>query len=292
MEGIQKSSLSEPSKANYQNRIKQLTETFDADLLEIIRNPKRYSKQIEKVWKETKTRRNMMSVILSVFKYNKSLRDKENEAYEEWTQIYKTMNDVYEGEVKQNKATDKQEAGMIQYDEIKTKMKLLPEGSKDRLLLAIYGLIDPMRADYGDIKIYWNREPSAIKNKENYMVLREGSAPSHIILNQYKTAKAYGRFEKELPKELEKEVITSMISKPRTYLFEDRDGKPYTATNFSNWANRTFKKVFGKPTTISIIRHSRINSIDMNTTTIAEKEQIAKGMGHSTTLQDQYRLIH
>lgn len=292
MEGIEKSTLSAQSKANYQNRIKQLTETFEVDVLEIVRNPKRYSKLIEKVWKEMKTRRNMVSVILSLFKYNKSLRDKESDAYEEWGEIYKNIDNNYTEEVKQNKATDKQQAGMIQYSEIKDKMKSLPEGSKDRLLLAMYGLIDPMRADYGDIKIYWNREPMSVKNKENYMVLREGSAPSHIILNNYKTAKSYGRFEKELPKELEKEVITSMISKPRTYLFEDREGKPYTEKMFSNWANRTFKKVFGKPTTISIIRHSRINSIDMNTTTIAEKEAIAKGMGHSTNLQDQYRLIH
>jgi len=51
------------------------------------------------------------------------------------------------------------------------------------------------------------------------------------------------------------------------------------------------KKLFNKPLTISLIRHSYINSLDFNKLSVIEKENIAKDMAHTVNTQDRYRLI-
>jgi hypothetical protein len=74
-------------------------------------------------------------------------------------------------------------------------------------------------------------------------------------------------------------------------LFMDREKKPYKENSYNRWVNRTLQKLFNKPLTISLIRHSYINSLDFNKMTIVQKEMIAKDMAHTVNTQDRYRLI-
>lgn len=290
MDAFEKADLSPATKKEYVNRLTGLEKLLDDNIKNIILLPERYLPKIKDEFEEVKTLRNILIAILAVFKYDTSLKQKYESDYDKWFALFKQTDEIHKKNVMQNEPTEKQRAGMIEYKELAEKMKELPKGSMERLLLAMYGLIPPLRNDFNDVRIFWERVPPIYKNKENYIVITKGDKPAYLVLNNYKTSKTFGQYNEILPDELESEIIDSMIERPRMYLFED-SGKPYNDKKFSQWAIRVFKKIFNKPLTISLIRHAYINSLDFNKLTIADKDKIAKKMLHSLNTQDTYRLI-
>ena len=79
---------------------------------------------------------------------------------------------------------------------------------------------------------------------------------------------------------------------PRDHLFVAADNKPFTTASFSKWFVRTTGKLFeGKAPGVSLLRHAWATSLDFNTITIAEREEVARQMGHSPAMQDCYRFL-
>ncbi len=66
-------------------------------------------------------------------------------------------------------------------------------------------------------------------------------------------------------------------------------GIPITAMNFSKWCCSVLKKLFGRPLTLTLLRHSYLNETDWNKLTIAAREDLAANMCHSTEMQDAFR---
>ena len=59
---------------------------------------------------------------------------------------------------------------------------------------------------------------------------------------------------------------------------------------YTAWTLRQFKAIFKKPLTVSLIRHSFINTLDFNKLSIKERREIATSMAHSIDVQGFYRL--
>lgn len=288
IESIQNSTtLGDATKNMYIARIKQMRNLFDVPIRDILRKSEYYSGRINKVWQNSRTAKGYFVVLLSLFRHNPEFKEEYEGDYAKYSSFFKDHHEEIENQVNMNKPTDRQAVGYVPFKEIREQVEKLPKGTFPRLLLALYTMIPPARADYNRVAIYKGKVP---ENPEpNYVLITSKGMKLH--LGEYKTAKSMGSLDEQLPKELVKEIEYSLKDVPRDWLFVGMDGEPMTMNGYTKFANRWFKKIFGKPLTIGILRHSFINTIDFNNTSIDDRMRIGKFMGHSYIQQGKYKWI-
>ncbi len=98
-------------------------------------------------------------------------------------------------------------------------------------------------------------------------------------------------YTRSLGHELTKELRASLEKNPRPYLFtESNSARRYTHSGFAMYARRTLHKLFGKPCTLTLLRHSYISHmLAYGQLTIRDREQLAAEMCHSPATQAQYQ---
>ena len=192
---------------------------------------------------------------------------------------------------KEQKLSDKQEVKFVPFAEILTAQKTLAkkenktaEDMKDYLIISLYTLMPPVRADYGDMMLF----PKFDKNRSgNELIIKEKGM--EFVFREYKTQKTYGVVRIKVSKPLEKviqEYLDSLKATP-SYLFGEKEISP---SYFAALVEKTMKRVVGKPVGVSLIRHAYITSVYPSLKTIKQKELLARKMMHSTNLQEQYNL--
>lgn len=184
----------------------------------------------------------------------------------------------------------------LSFNEIIEKRDELPIGSIERLLIAMYTMIPPCRADYFAMEVVRGEaQPTA----KNYLRIRSDDEKSGVrmetVLRDFKTAKIFKEIRNELPVELIKEVEASLEKTPRGYLFMNANGKPHTRNSFTLWSRRVLSRVFGTDFTLVFFRHAfathYVMNIDLRTLTDAQIKEISNKMGHSTEMFRAYRWI-
>ena len=185
-----------------------------------------------------------------------------------------------------NKPTELQEARgghKLSLLDLVNKRDQLDIDIMSKLLLAMYTLIPPVRADYYSTQIIKEGE---IPNSDNYIILKKNSA--ELVIRKYKTSRKHGEIRHPvLPKELYNIILKSLETIPRKYLFE-KGGNPYSPNGFCKWSSSTLKNLFGVELTLTMIRHIYISSLDLAKMTIEEKKNIGKLMGHTLGVQAEY----
>lgn len=232
--------------------------------------------------------------VLAAFKHLPSLKDLQPGAHAAWLAVHEAAQGPLELHALTAQPTDRQALGWVPFEAIAAKRESLPVGSSARLLLSMYTLIPSRRNDFATLKIYPNPPPAGTGG--NYLVLpplNKPGKPSILTLTEYKTARKYKDVSEVLPDALVAEIRASLARKPREHLFvSPRDGSAYTSDNsFSNWANALLKRTFGKPLTLTGIRHAYITNLKFDEMTHAEKQDIARRMGHSVDMQSRYKFI-
>lgn len=168
----------------------------------------------------------------------------------------------------------------------------LPPGSPERLLIAMYTMIPPCRADYFATEIIQGQtqQPS----QPNYIRIY---SPDRIesVLTDFKTSKTYQQITNTFPPELCSELTLSLEKYPRSYLFVNANGKPHTRNSFTLWSRRALTRCFGVDFTLVLFRHIYathwITSHDMNTTTDSQIKEVSQKMGHSSEMFRAYRWV-
>ena len=284
--------LSQVSKRVYLERLRTMVKEFDTNVYWIITHPDEVLPWILKKSEVLSTQKSYIIAILAVFKHNDGLKAQLDKYYNTWftkfSELDKAINDRY----KTNEPSERQMNAYVKFDDIVKKRDSLEDGTFEKLLLSFYTYIRPLRADFNLVRIYNSIDELPKNNeKENYIVF-ENKHEATLYLHEFKTQRSHNELKKELPAELIKQLQLSLTKKPREWLFIDKFGNPYKAANsYTRWANRTFQKLFNKPLTITMIRHSYISSLDQNVLTTREKEEIAKEMAHSRGMQELYRFV-
>jgi len=198
----------------------------------------------------------------------------------QWKDLQKT-NYKHRSEHYQNQEPTPLQKGIeLEWKEVLRVRDALPAGI-DRLLLAFYSHIPPVRADYNAVHLLKTEDP--VPKGENYIIL---GTEYRLVIQEFKTAKTYKTIEHILPPLLKKELEDSLKLEPRSWLFMKRETKktapePMSGTEFSNWANRILTRIFGKRTTLTALRHSYVSSeIDYNKPLKCLSKE-ARLMGHS-----------
>lgn len=231
----------------------------------------------------------MVSVVLAVFRYTPGLKDAYPKVHLAWSACLLDVKKPLDERVMTAQPTERQALGWVPLSQIIEKRHTLPVGSPERLLLGMYVDIAPRRNDYANLKLY--HSPPLSGTKGNYLVL--GKEKVTLTLTEYKTSKIYHAVSEVLPDTLVADIKASLLLRPRDVLFvSTKSGRPYKSEAvFGNWANATLKEVFGKPLTLTMIRHSFITSLKFDEMTPGERTHLATLMGHSRDTQGSYKFI-
>jgi hypothetical protein len=306
IQGILDAELSPLSKKSYLSKIRKMLQETNKSLFYILTHPPFFIQWIREWSEAPATQKSFIAAILAVFRHNEGMKTQESKAYTEWFTVFSEINTEIDDRYKRNEPSDRQKEGFVAYPEIVAMRDTLKRGSDDRLLLSFYTYLPPLRCDFNRMRIYERAPPPSGANggnggkggatELNYLVLPpvgpNAGAEAILVLGEFKTRNhRKDPFQKALPAELIQELRASLEAHPRVWVFTDRNGDPYSAASYTKWANRVLLKLFERPLTISLIRHSFINTLDFNKLTVADKEAIAKDMAHTVEMQDKYRLI-
>ncbi len=286
---IDKSSLADLSKIEYKGRLQRLTTITGHDVDWIIQNCKETLKKL-KSYAPT-TQKGYINTILTLFKYTKNLKKKQQSSYNCWFDALNKINEIVEAKYDNIEPSKKQLETYVSWDDIIKKRELLNKDSSEYLLLSMYTMIPPARADMNHVKIYY-REPSdkEIEKQPNYLVIKDNVM--RLIYNEFKSrGKKIQRYEKELPENLKLVIKNSLENNPRDYLIvSPRTGEPYeNAASYTKYFDRMLYKIFNKAVTINTLRHSFVNALPY-TLTPGERDAIARELMHDERTMQRYRL--
>lgn len=183
----------------------------------------------------------------------------------------------------------------LTFNQIIEKRDELPIGSIEYLLIAMYTMIPPCRADYFELEVVRGDTEPVSKNYLRIQDDEKSGVRMETVLRDFKTAKAYKEIRNELPAELVEVVKASLEKTPRKYLFMNANGKPHTRNSFTLWTRRVLSRVFGTDFTLVFFRHAfathYVMNVDLSKTTDAQIKEISDKMGNSTEMFRAYRWI-
>jgi hypothetical protein len=184
--------------------------------------------------------------------------------------------------------TEKQKKKFISWDDIITFRTDYQEGmsATEKLLINLYTLIPPARADYGKMLIV-DRKPKTPEDGCNYLILRPKTAS--FLFHAFKTHRTMGDQMAKIPASLQK-IIREYVKPGQKYLLE-HDGKPWSDELMSMSVRRMFQKYLHMDTGISMIRHAYCTNVHAGEKSITENGTIAKKMMHSPMLSQCYRFL-
>lgn len=290
------------TRNNYCARLEKLKEVCGGNnksIVDIILDPEQSYACMKERYANISTRKNAITVVLALFKHSEQLRNLLGaEKVARWKKYHDDMVSFQDASYKKNLPTDKQFSKYTTLNEMKAKYKELKaapdphstlQNSQWLVFLSMCVSFPPKRADYGNMRIYMDRDPR--KKDENYVVLRrDKNAISYMVFNLYKTAGIYETVTEDLPLQTYTDVMDSVRRWPRTHLFVNRFGKPMKENNaFSKYVTRMFEALFGRSTGVTMLRHIYITEkVDFNNMSDEQLEDISRQMMHSTTLQRKY----
>jgi len=230
---------------------------------------------------------NTKRLYLSALAYN-AKDDAERQRYKE--EIAKIRPSADE-EVESQSLTPELEAKYMDWDDVmkcQAKAKEMYEAGtmvlNDYLLMCLYTLQAPVRADYSEMRVV--KSLNSTKNDTNYAELSENSV--WFEFRHYKTAKTYGTVG--LPAH---PTVADLIRKKKANCFAKVCYVSSLARDkLTQRLGELFVKCGGKPITITLLRHSYITQFykDYPNPSIELKKQLAKKMLHSRFVQEVYNL--
>jgi hypothetical protein len=285
MNHFEKTDLSPFTIRNYNNCLNKWIEFLKKPLDKIVISPKTSFaslKKIELIKHTPHVYHSYLSAMIAYIKYNLADHPKKDKMMKMWYDLmYKNDTPIRE-HYKDNKPTEKQAPQALTWDQIEKVRDGLPDGIP-KLLLSMYSLLTPERADYFELEICRGQTPTS----GNWIDLSK----KKLVMTEFKTARKYERLEQDIPEELMRQIHLSVTEKPREYLFVNRFKGPFDRATFSNYANRIISDLFDKRTTLTCIRHAFVTKLDFNKP-IRQLDGISSSMGHNMATQKTYAWIN
>jgi hypothetical protein len=249
---------------------------------EIKEEPAKVVAYLQENYTKYNTRKSFLSAIYSTYEDSATIPKIYKDAMKKEFELQKVKEESQE-------LTPEQDANYLSWKDITAVQKQLAS-KKDKtntewleyLVVSLYTLTSPVRADYGVMKIV-----KSGKDKSKFNLFVNIKKP-YFIFRDYKTAERYGQVKVLAPKPLVK-VITEWfeyINQIPEYLL----GNTYNPIVLSNFIRRTFKKYTDKSVGINLIRHAYITEYFPTLKTIKDKKEVARRMMHSKNTQELYNL--
>lgn len=239
-------------------------------------------------WIKTKGGRSAQVLYLSAIKYEMNKGDKPFPVPREYQEEIDRLSEIGKGEQKNQELSEKQVSNFVSYTDLLAVQQRLAAKEdksdadwKDYLIASLYTLTPPVRADYGEVKIFKHRSTTRTGNE----LIWGQKRGDYFVFREYKTKGTYGVVEVRVPAALH-DVISGWFAHlgktPSTLL--GRVVTPNDLLNYITHAFRSTKKVIG----VNLLRHAYIKHHFPQLTTIKQKEELAMKMLHSKDKQEEY----
>lgn len=290
--------LSDISKKTYEDRLWRLVKLTKQDVDWILVNCTKTMTLVRKNVSEPQTRKALVNSVMTLFKNVHGLQEQKFKAFLKWKKCTEGIHKEAGARYETLEPTQSQIDAHVDWADVIKARDALDKKSIEYLLLCLYTMIPPARADYNKVKIYKNKEPSPqdIEENPNYLVVKNKAQHMVLVFNEFKTStqlqvRKREPYVKELPKELVKVINASLKANPRKYLITSPiTGEPYhLANSYTQYFNRILKNIFGKKTSINMLRHSSALSHQLDDLTPLEKKTLANDMMHSPEMFEAYR---
>ena len=277
-------------------------------------HPRKCFGVIKEAYPNVQTAGNMLTFVLSLFKYAE-LKCRYEAPYKKWLKYHGKLGDQIEDKYKTNEPTLAQREKYISFDDMASVISALAKSkdphktlelSMEYSLISMYAEITPLRSDFGRIRVYARDKE---RKDRNYVVVGaeggeggeggEDADKYYFVINHYNKTQmgkdGTMKPSKHIPitARLAGVFRESLQRWPRKYLFMSRRGnvleKPAA---YSKFVTSTYKKHFGKAVGTSMLRHIYVTEkVNANNQSVADRERIAESMGHSRHMQDLYKLF-
>jgi hypothetical protein len=290
LSGLEQTNLLEASsKRIYFSRIASIKESIcpghgDGTLAWVMEHPEQFRQALEHYASKLAKRPASSTLgsyavpIISILSYHKEIQEQRPELLGTWKKLRATIQAGYEDQVKSNTPSERQKKAELTFPQLCELRDALPAGAP-KLLMSLYTEIPPVRADFGRCAIYKDL-PAEDAREPNYVI------GQLLHLADFKTKKTNDPIEIELPASLTQQIHQQC----KDWLFVGQNGQPMTRGTFTSWANKTLREVTGKPFSLTLFRHIYLSrpDLDLGSKTLAERERLARMMGHSLGTQSRY----
>ena len=268
------------TQKQYDQRIKILN---DAGFTDFLKNPEKVLAFVNSKSEKFSTRKVYISAILSTIKDKTTTPIVYRDALKEFFNLQNEKADS-------NELTEGQKENEMSWNDILDVQKVLADEEKKTaitwkayLVVSLYTLNDPTRANYGDMKVSSLR-PSGTGNE-----LVWGGPKPYFVFREYKTAKTYGDTVVPVNPALKKviEGWFDFLGKTPEYILDVE----YSNVVLSNYIRDVFRRITGKAVGINLLRHARITHELAKPKTIKVKKELARRMMHSQSTQGTYQVI-
>lgn len=227
--------------------------------------------------------RNYYKAILAYIKYE--IKRNKTKLTPVWEGVVEKANEPINERAYTGAPTELQKDKQVDWATVEKVRDSIPL-SPTKMLLAMYSYIPPQRGgDFYQLKLH-TTDPKTTDG--NYLILEKGK--EELVMNDYKTKSRYKQIRIPLPAPLVSLIHSywEKNSNPENVLFITPRGELFDRALFSVWTTRLLKKAFGKPTTLTVIRHAFISGLNHNKS-VKEMKATATSMGHSVGQQQAYR---
>jgi len=158
------------------------------------------------------------------------------------------------------------------------------------LIICLYTMLPPVRLDYSPM-IFTDVMPKE-DDGINYCVLKGDKCT--FILNSFKTKRSKGQLIYDAPENLVKVLQEWRKLNHTKWLLRSiaDDEEPMTTERLGVVIPYICNKYTGIPATLNIFRHSLISHLREGEMSLLDKRELARIMGHSTTMSELYRRIN
>lgn len=291
-DAVKNGRLAVVTRQNYESRLSTMQHETGNTVHHMVRHPSEtYQAILRKSADVPQTIRSYLTAFMAVFKHDPKLASRKQDEYQKFRSYFRKVDKVVQERYDNNEPNDKQREAYIPLNDVIQKRDQLLADSPEYLVLCLYTMIPPLRADFGNVRILSREPQGAAASTGNYLVVREKYM--RLVLNEFKSkSKSLSQYNKVLPVNLEAVIRHSLSNQPRSHLIvSPRTGLPFLRDNtYVVHVHRIMERAIGKKVSISMLRHIYVNSLDYNKMTSGQKAQISADMLHSVSTNDRYRL--
>lgn len=296
LEAIHYAPIAETTRASYLQNLKTMCRLMGKEYNKpvtvkwLICHPAEVIKALHTAYPNYLTRKSMVIAAKAVFKHSPKAREKYADCYAKWDRVHKQLEEERTNVAHSLEPTEREREAWVPWPEVLEAERMLARecyGDWPHLLLAMYCLIEPLRADFGNVRIV-QKDLGIGHEQRSYLI----EPQSKLVLKDTKTSKHHGFYERQLPEKLMRIIMRSRELCPRDHLFIKAGAEPVPfekRNSFVQYANRELYRIFNRPVTIRMLRQSYISSMDFSNMRPSELYQAARHMNHSLGMQQQYR---
>jgi hypothetical protein len=288
---IRGAKTSTATRKNYEMHLKRVKKVVSegkgkaVDLAWVVRHPRRSFEYLEQREANRQTLRTLVASVLGLLKHSR-IKEQNRDTFNKWYKLYMPLKREIQAATEEEEATGRQLLGAV--------LAKASYASREHLLLSMYTYLPPRRqGDYWKVQIISER-PYPKRYLELPAYLDMTVTPPQLVVTQYKTAKKYEEWTKELTDpEFVAIIRASLEREPRTHLFVQMDGEPFkTANSYTQFSNRVLKRALGLPhVTVNSLRHAATKMSIGDEKSFAAKKAFAQDMGHSYEMHNMYNKV-